>query len=260
MVDMTNASAIVTGGAGGFGGATARRLAKLGAKVVIADVADDRGQELAAELGNGSVYVRTDITDFDSIALAVKTATDLGPLRAAVITHGGPPPPDRGGRLIGKDGSRLSYAHFSHMVNIFLNSAFEVTAQVAEAMAKNDPVASNQRGVIINTASIAGFEGLPGQVPYAAAKGGIIGMTLTLARDLAPLGIRSVAIAPGTFLTLAYSRSMTDEEAQAKFGSTVPNPKRMGDPDEYATLAQQIVENDFLNGTTIRLDGAQRFQ
>ncbi|MFT3966587.1 MAG: SDR family NAD(P)-dependent oxidoreductase [Sphingobium sp.] len=259
MVDMTNASALVTGGAGGFGGATARRLARLGAKVVIADVADDRGQALAEEIGNGAVYVRTDITDFDSIANAVKTAVGLGPLRAAVITHGGPPPPDRGGRVIGKDGSRLSYAHFSHMVNIFLNSAFEVTAQAAEAMAKNDPLASNQRGVIINTASIAGYEGLPGQVPYSAAKGGIIGMTLTLARDLAPLGIRSMAIAPGTFLTLAYSRMMSDEEAQAKFGATVPNPKRMGDPDEYATLAQQIVENDFLNGTTIRLDGAQRF-
>lgn len=260
MVDMTNASAIVTGGAGGFGSATARRLAKLGAKVVIADVADERGEALAKELGNGAVYCRTDIMDFDTITNAVQTAVGLGPLRAAVITHGGPPPPDRGGRIISKDGTRLSFAHFSHMVSIHLNSAFEVTAQVAEAMAKNEPMASNQRGIIINTASIAGFEGTPGQVPYSAAKGGIIGMTLTLARDLAPLGIRAMAIAPGTFLTLAYSRSMTDEEAQAKFGPTVPNPKRMGDPEEYALLAQQIVENDFLNGTTIRLDGAQRFQ
>lgn len=260
MVDMTNASAIVTGGAGGFGGATARRLAKLGAKVVIADVADERGEALAKELGNGSVYVRTDIMDNDSIARAVQAAVDLAPLRAAVITHGGPPPPDRGGRLIGKDGTRLSNAHFAHTIHVFLTSAFEVTAQAAEAMAKNEPLASNQRGVIINTASIAGYEGNPGQTPYAAAKGGIIGMTLTLARDLAPIGIRAMAIAPGTFLTLAYSRSFTDEEAQARFGSTVPNPKRMGEPDEYATLAQQIVENDFLNGTTIRLDGAQRFQ
>ncbi|MET0241105.1 MAG: SDR family NAD(P)-dependent oxidoreductase [Sphingobium sp.] len=258
-MDMTNASAIVTGGAGGFGGATARRLAKIGAKVVIADIADERGQALAEEIGNGAVYVRTDIMDPDSIANCVATAVALAPLRAAIITHGGPPPPDRGGRVIGKDGSRLTLANFSHMVNVFLNTAFEVTAQAAEAMAKNEPLASNQRGVIVNTASIAGFEGLPGQVPYAAAKGGIIGMTLTLARDLAPLGIRAMAIAPGTFLTLAYSRSFTDEEAQAKFGSTVPNPKRMGDSDEYATLAQQIVENDFLNGTTIRIDGAQRF-
>jgi NAD(P)-dependent dehydrogenase (short-subunit alcohol dehydrogenase family) len=258
-MDLSNASALVTGGAGGFGGATARRLAQMGAKVVIADVADERGEALAKELGNGSVYVHTDILDEASIANAVQTAAGLAPLRAAVIVHGGPPPPDKGGRLISKDGARLSLAHFAHMVNVFLNSAFCVTAHAAEAMAKNEPLDSNQRGVIINTASIAGFEGQPGQVPYSAAKGGIIGMTLTVARDLAPLGIRAMAIAPGTFLTLAYSRFMSDEEAQAKWGPQVPNPKRMGDPDEYARLAAQIVDNDFLNGTTIRLDGAQRF-
>lgn len=258
-MDLTNASALVTGGAGGFGGATARRLAQMGAKVVIADVADERGEALAAELGNGAVYVRTDILDEGSIANAVATAADLAPLRAAVVVHGGPPAPGKGGRVIGKDGERLSLDHFAHTVNVFLNSAFCVTAHAAEAMAKNEPFASNQRGVIINTASIAGFEGLPGQTAYAAAKGGIIGMTLTLARDLAPLGIRAMSIAPGTFLTLAYSRFMTEEEAQAKWGPMVPNPKRMGDPDEFARLAAHVVENDFLNGTTIRLDGAQRF-
>jgi NAD(P)-dependent dehydrogenase (short-subunit alcohol dehydrogenase family) len=134
-----------------------------------------------------------------------------------------------------------------------------VTSQAAEAMAKNEPLESNQRGVVINTASIAGYEGQPGQAGYSAAKGGIIGMTLTVARDLAPLGIRAMAIAPGTFLTFAYSSRMTDEQAQAHWGPMVPNPRRMGDPDEYAQLAVQIVENDFLNGTTIRLDGAQRF-
>ena len=116
-----------------------------------------------------------------------------------------------------------------------------------------------QRGVIINTASIAGYEGQAGQAAYSAAKGGIIGMTLTIARDLAPIGIRAVSIAPGTFLTLAYSSVMTDEQAQAKWGPMVPNPHRMGDPDEYGILAAHIVANDFLNGTTIRLDGAQRF-
>ena len=188
----------------------------------------------------------------------MQSAVGLAPLRAAVVVHGGPPPPDRGGRVIGKDGQRLTLAHFAHTVNVFLNSAFCVTALCAEAMAKNEPLASNQRGVIINTASIAGFEGQPGQVPYSAAKGGIIGMTLTLARDLAPLGIRAMSIAPGAFLTYAY-KGMSAEEAQAKWGPLVPNPKRMGDPEEYATLAAQIVENDFLNGTTIRLDGAQRF-
>lgn len=257
-MDLTNASALVTGGAGGFGGATARRLAQKGARVVICDVADERGEALAKELGNGAIYVRTDIMDEDAIARAVQTAVDIGPLRAAVVVHGGPPAPDGGGRIISREGKRLSMAHFTHTVNVFLNTAFCVTSYAAEAMVKNPPLASNQRGVIINTASIAGYEGQPGQVPYSAAKGGIIGMTLTLARDLAPVGVRAMAIAPGTFFTFAYGR-MTLEEAQARWGQLVPNPKRMGDPDEYAILAAQIVENDFLNGTTIRLDGAQRF-
>jgi NAD(P)-dependent dehydrogenase (short-subunit alcohol dehydrogenase family) len=257
-MDLSNASALVTGGAGGFGGATARRLAERGARVVIADVADERGKALAKEIGNGAVYVHTDIMNEAAIANAVQTAADLGPLRAAVVVHGGPPAPAGGGRVISRDGKRLPMAHFVHMVNVFLNSAYCVTSYAAEAMARNEPHGSNQRGVIINTASIAGYEGQTGQVPYSAAKGGIIGMTLTLARDLAPVGIRSVAIAPGTFFTFAYGQ-MTAEEAQSKWGQLVPNPKRMGDPDEYARLAAHIVENDFLNGTTIRIDGAQRF-
>lgn len=257
-MDVSNGSVLITGGAGGFGGATARRVAALGAKVVIADVADERGQALAQELGNGSIYVRTDIMDEGSIEAAVAAAVDLAPLRAAVISHGGPPPPDKGGRTIGRDGSRVSMAHFTHMISVFLNSAYCVSSIAAEAMAKNEPLASNQRGVIINTASIAGYEGQPGQVPYGAAKGGIIAMALNMARDLAPLGIRSMAIAPGTFLTFAYER-MGTEKAQETFGPLVLNPKRMGDPDEFAMLAQQVIENDFLNGTTIRLDGGQRF-
>lgn len=260
-MDLTNASALVTGGAGGFGAATARRLAQRGAKVVIADVADERGAALAKELGNGSVYVHTDIMDEASIAKAVQAAVELAPLRAAVVVHGGPPAPGATGaaRVVNREGQRIPLAHFAHTVNVYLVSAFAVTSQAAEAMAKNAPLASNQRGVIINTASIAGYEGQAGQAAYSAAKGGIIGMTLTIARDLAPLGVRAMAIAPGTFLTLAYSAHMTDEQAQSKWGPLVLNPKRMGDPEEYALLAAQIVENDFLNGTTIRLDGGQRF-
>ncbi len=257
---LTNASALIAGGAGGFGSATARRLAQMGARVVIADVADERGETLAKEIGNDSVYVHTDTLDEESIAHAIQTAVDIGPLRAAVIVHGGPPPPKPGGRTVDRQGERLPLVNFEHATKVFLNSAFAVTSQAAEAMAKNEPLADNQRGVIINTSSIAGFEAMPGQVGYAAAKGGIIGMTLALARDLAPIGIRAVSIAPGTFLTLAYSNHMTDEQAQEKFGSMVLNPKRMGHPDEYAVLAAHIVENDFLNGTTIRLDGGQRFQ
>lgn len=260
-MDLKNASALVTGGAGGFGSATVRRLAQRGAKVVIADVNAERGEALAEEVGNGSVFVATDIMDEASIANAVQTAVGLGPLRAAVVVHGGPPAPGATGpqRVVNREGKRLPLAQFAHTVNVYLVSAFAVTSQAAEAMAKNEPLESNQRGVIINTASIAGYEGQPGQSGYSAAKGGIIGMTLTIARDLAPIGIRVMAIAPGTFLTFAYSSRMTDEQAQAHWGPTVPNPKRMGDPDEYAMLAGQILDNDFLNGTTIRLDGAQRF-
>jgi NAD(P)-dependent dehydrogenase (short-subunit alcohol dehydrogenase family) len=256
---LTNASALVTGGAGGFGGATARRLAAMGARVVIADVADERGQALAKELGGGAVYVHCDIMDEGSIANAVQTAADIGPLRAAVVVHGGPPPP-AGGRVVGKDGKRLPLVAFTHTVQVYLSSAFAVTSYAAAAMSTSEPVDANgQRGVIINTASIAGFEGQPGLVPYSAAKAGIIGMTLTLARDLSPAGVRAMAIAPGTFLTLAYG-GMTAEEGNARFAQGIPFPKRMGEPDEYAILAAHIVENDYLNGTTIRLDAGQRFQ
>lgn len=255
-MDIAGCSVIVTGGAGGFGGCTARRLARLGAKVVLADLADERGEALAQEVGG--TYVRTDVMREDAIVHAVETAESIAPLRVAVIAHGGPPPPDKGGRTVGRDGGRVSVAHFAHLVNVYLVQAYAVSSIAAQAIARSAPLKDNQRGVIINTASIAGFEGQPGQVGYGAAKGGIVSMALNLARDLAPLGIRAMAIAPGTFLTHAFDH-MGADKAQEMFGPLVLNPKRMGDPEEYALLAQQIVENDFLNGTTIRLDGGQRF-
>lgn len=257
-MEIGGGSVVITGGAGGFGGATARRLAKLGASVVIADMSEERGQSLAVELGSDSRYVRTDIMSEDSVLAAFAAATELGPLRAAVVAHGGPLPKDPGGRTVNREGRRVGLAHFSHIISVYLTSAYLVSSIAAQHMATNEPLASNQRGVIVNTSSIAGFEGQPGQVSYGAAKGGIIAMALNMARDLAPLGIRSMAIAPGTFLTHAYEQ-MGSAAAQERFGPLVLNPKRMGEPDEFAMLVQQIVENDFLNATTIRLDGGQRF-
>ena len=181
-MDLTNVSAIVTGGAGGFGSAIVRRLAQKGAKVVIADVPDERGEALAREVGAGSLYVHR-LHGEDAIATAVKAAAGLGPLRADVITHIGPDWPGGRGpaRMLDPDEVRHPLAKFAHVINVYLNSAFAVTSQAAEEMAKNEPLAPNQRGVIIKTASIAGFEGHPGQAAFSAAKGGIIGMTLTIA-------------------------------------------------------------------------------
>ena len=175
-------------------------------------------------------------------------------MRVAVIVHGGPV---ARARIVNKAGCSYPVEDFRRTVEIYLTGTFTVLSRAAEQMATNDPLDSGQRGVIIATASIAGYEGQVGQSDYSAAKGGVIGMTLTAARDLAPIGIRVVTIAPGTFFTPAYK--MNEAEAQAKWGPSVPNPKRMGHADEYARLAHSIADNDYLNGTVIRIDGAQRF-
>lgn len=253
-MDLSDASAIVFGGAGGFGEATVRRLVEAGAKVVVADMAEEKGTALAAELGGATRFTKTDVLSEDSVAATVAAATAMAPLRATVIVHGGRA---AGARIIGRDGKRYPLATFRQTIDIFLTGTFNALSQAAEAMAPNEPLDSGQRGVIITTASIAGYEGQVGQSDYSAAKGGVIGINLTAARDLAPLGIRVMCIAPGTFLTPAYR--MDPAEAQAKWGPMVPNPKRMGRPDEYARLALQIIDNDFLNGEVIRIDGAQRF-
>jgi NAD(P)-dependent dehydrogenase (short-subunit alcohol dehydrogenase family) len=253
-MDVTGAAAIVTGGAGGFGEQTVRRLVAAGARVVVADLAEERGKALADELGEAVRFVPTDVTDEDSVLAAVAAAGELGPLRVAVIVHGGPV---AGARVLSRQNEPYPVATFRRTMEIFLTGTFTVLSRAAAAMATTETKDSAQRGVIITTASIAGFEGAVGQTDYSAAKGGIIGMNLTAARDLAPLGIRVMSIAPGTFYTPAYG---PDEEAvQAKWGPAVPNPKRMGDADEYARLVLSIVDNDYLNGEVIRIDGAQRF-
>jgi NAD(P)-dependent dehydrogenase (short-subunit alcohol dehydrogenase family) len=253
-VELKGSSALVVGGAGGFGEATVRRLVAGGAKVVIADLAEDKGKALADELGESAFYAHTDVTSEESVDAAVASAVELGPLRSTVIVHGGPA---AGKRIINRQGQPYPVATFRRTVEIFLVGTYHVLSKAAAAMSQNEPLDSGQRGVIISTASIAGFEGQVGQSDYSAAKGGVIGMNLTAARDLAPLGIRTIVIAPGTFFTPAYG--MAEEEAQAKWGPGVPNPKRMGHADEYAKLALSIIDNDYLNGETIRIDGALRF-
>lgn len=251
-MDIAGVSALVVGGAGGLGEATTRRLHAAGAKVVVADLADEKGAALEAELG--IKYVSTDATSEESVNAAIAEAQALGPLRISVDTHGGPA---AGGRLIGKDGSPLDLEGFEKTLKFYLTAVFNVMRLAAAAIAKTEPLDEGARGVIINTASIAGYEGQIGQLPYAAAKGGVLGMTLVAARDLSPLGIRVCTIAPGTINTPAYGKAA--DQLEQYWGPQVPFPKRMGRSTEYAQLAQAIAENDYLNGEIIRLDGALRF-
>ncbi|RBM21957.1 3-hydroxyacyl-CoA dehydrogenase [Prauserella sp. PE36] len=250
-MQISGSSAIVVGGAGGLGEATVRRLHAAGAKVVVADLADDKGKALEDELGVR--YVRTDATSEDDVQEAIAAAEAEGPLRISVDTHGGPA---SGGRLVGKDGTPLDLAGFRTTIEVYLTAVFNVLRLSAAAIARQEPL-ENGRGVVVNTASIAAFEGQIGQLPYSAAKGGVVGMTLVAARDLSPLGVRVVTIAPGTFLTPAYGKA--GDQLEAYWGPQVPFPKRMGRSPEYAALVQSVCENDYLNGEVIRLDGALRF-
>ncbi|WP_329242820.1 SDR family oxidoreductase [Streptomyces sp. NBC_01478] len=250
-MQISGSSAVVVGGAGGLGEATVRRLHAAGAKVVVADLADEKGKALEQELGVR--YVRTDATDEDDVQAALAEAESAGPLRISVDAHGGPA---SGGRLVGKDGSPLDLAGFRKTIDVYLTGVFNVLRLAAAAIARQEP-AEGGRGVIVNTASIAAYEGQIGQLPYAAAKGGVVSMTLVAARDLSPLGIRVVTIAPGTFNTPAYGKA--GDQLEAYWGPQIPYPKRMGMPAEYAGLVQHIVENDYLNGEVVRLDGALRF-
>ncbi len=252
-MQLQGSSAIVVGGAGGLGAATVRRLVTAGAKVVIADLAEETGQALAAELGDATQFVKTDVLSEDSVNAAIAVAVSMGDLRVSVDTHGGP----GGGRTLDRDGNPLAFDDFIKVVQIFLNGTFNVLRLAAAAMAKNEPQETGERGVIVNTASIAGFEGTIGQVAYGAAKGGIIGMTLPAARDLSVVGIRVGTIAPGVFATPAYGKAI--DQIEAEWGPVVPFPKRMGHADEYAHMAMAIIENPYFNGEVIRLDAGIRF-
>jgi 3-hydroxyacyl-CoA dehydrogenase / 3-hydroxy-2-methylbutyryl-CoA dehydrogenase len=244
--------ALVAGGASGLGAATARRLHADGAHVVIADMDEERGRALANELGHRASFVATDVTDPDAVQNAVCAAAELAvALRIAVCCAG----IGSAGRVIGSKGPH-ALDRFETVIRINLIGTFNVLRLAAAAMAETEPTGSGERGVCVNTASIAAFDGQIGQIAYSASKGAVVSMTLPAARDLAPHGIRVCAIAPGTFETPLLAN--LPEDAVETLLTVTQFPARFGRPDEFAALAAHIVENEMLNGEVIRLDGALR--
>ncbi|HEX9373056.1 MAG TPA: SDR family NAD(P)-dependent oxidoreductase [Roseiflexaceae bacterium] len=244
--------ALITGGASGLGAATARRLAAAGASVVIADLNQEAGADLEAELGGQSRFVETDVTDEDGMARAVDAAASLAGGLHILIGCAGIATSER---ALGKEGP-LDLKRFARVTQINLVGMFNAVRLAAERMTRNEPDEGGERGVIVMTSSIAAFDGQIGQAAYAASKAGIVGMTLPLARELARFGIRVACIAPGLFETPLMAG--LPESVRVTLAQQVPFPSRLGRPDEYAALAQHIVENAMINGETIRLDGAIR--
>jgi NAD(P)-dependent dehydrogenase (short-subunit alcohol dehydrogenase family) len=250
-VEIAGRTVLVTGGGSGLGAATARMVVEQGGSVVVADVDTERGQRVAAELGERARFVPTDVTDEASVGAAVAAALELGGPHVAVSCAGIAPAE----RVLGRDGPH-SLARFVAAIQVNLVGTFNVTRLAAQAMAANEPGEDGERGVIVNTASVAAFDGQIGQAAYSASKAGVAGMTLPVARELARHGIRVLAIAPGIFDTPMLA-TMSDQ-VRASLGAQVPFPSRLGHPTEYAALVRHLVENRMLNGETIRLDGAIR--
>ena len=246
------AAALVTGGASGLGEATVRRLAAAGAEVTILDKNADKGEALAKELGGAAKFVASDVTDADQVTEAVAMAGESAPLRIAVNCAG----LGIAMRTIVKDSTPHDLGAFQFVLNVNLIGTFNVLRLAASAISKADALDSGERGVIVNTASVAAFDGQIGQVAYSASKGGIVGLTLPAARDLSPVGVRVVTIAPGLMDTPLLG--LLPEDQRQALGAGVLFPKRLGLPDEFGALVQHICENSYLNGETIRLDGGLR--
>lgn len=243
---------LITGGASGLGAATARLLVKLGGRVVIADLNEVGGHALIAELGEHARFAKTNVASEDDVRAAVNLAVDsFGGLHGAVNCAGIGSP----AKVLGKDGP-MPLDQFTRVININLIGSFNVIRLAAEAMNAQAPNEDGERGVLINTASIAAFDGQIGQPAYAASKAGVVGMTLPIARELARIGVRVLTIAPGLFETPMMAS--LPQDARDSLGKSVPFPARLGRPAEFAQLVQAIVENPMLNGETIRLDGALR--
>jgi NAD(P)-dependent dehydrogenase (short-subunit alcohol dehydrogenase family) len=249
-MDLENSVALITGGASGLGLATARRMLGRGASVVLVDLPTSEGKVVAAELGGRAVFAPADVTSEADVGAALDAAAGLGPLRLAVNCAG----IGTAAKVIGKQGL-FPLDVFTRTIQVNLIGTFNVIRLAAERMAANDPD-DGDRGVIVNTASVAAFDGQIGQAAYSASKGGVVGMTLPIARELAAHAIRVMTIAPGLFETPMLAQ--LPDEAKQSLGAQVPHPSRLGRPDEYAALVQHIVENPMLNGEVIRLDGAIR--
>jgi 3-hydroxyacyl-CoA dehydrogenase / 3-hydroxy-2-methylbutyryl-CoA dehydrogenase len=251
-MEVEGAGALVAGGASGLGAATARALSGAGASVVVADLNAEKGEALAAELGPAASFVKCDVSDEAAMGAAVELAAAAdGGLRVSVCCAG-----IGWAERVTHKGGPHNLEFFSNVVKVNLIGTFNVLRLAAAAMSGNEPDAEGERGVCVNTASIAAFDGQVGQIAYAASKGGIVGMTLPAARDMASRGVRVVTIAPGLFDTPLLAA--LPAEARKALGAGIPFPSRLGRPEEYARLVGQIVANPMLNGETIRLDGALR--
>jgi NAD(P)-dependent dehydrogenase (short-subunit alcohol dehydrogenase family) len=250
-LQLTDSVFFVTGGASGLGAATVRMLAASGARAVIADLNKTAGEPIAAELGSNARCVLVDVTDERSIQNGLAVAAEMGTLRGVINAAG----VVLAEKVLGKNGPH-AFDAFMRVIGINLGGTFNVIRLAAGVMAANEPTPSGERGIIINTASVSAFDGQIGQAAYSASKGGIVGMTLPIARELARHGIRVMTIAPGIFDTPLMAS--LPQAARDSLGQQVPFPPRLGRPEEYASLVRHIIENEMLNGEVIRLDGAIR--
>ncbi|MGI9616266.1 MAG: SDR family NAD(P)-dependent oxidoreductase [Acidimicrobiales bacterium] len=252
-MNLEGSSAVVTGGASGIGEASARQLAALGARVVIADLNEELGQSVASDVGG--LFVKCDVSSEDDGTAAVDAASEMGPLRALVNSAG----LGRAGRTVDRNNDPMAQSDFEFVVKINLLGSFNMLRLSAAAMAKTDPVdADGSRGAVVNMASVAAFDGQIGQAAYSASKGGIVGMTLPIARDLAAVGVRVNTIAPGLIDTPIYGTGEQSDQFKAHLGQSVLFPKRLGSSEELAFMVVDLITNPYMNAETIRVDGGIR--
>lgn len=252
-MELEGASVLVTGGASGIGAASARRLAVLGAKPVICDLNEDKGKAIAEELSG--TFVKTDVADEGQVQAAVEAAQALGPLRALVNAAG----LGNANRTVNREGKPFPLDQFEFVIRVNLVGTFNCLRLAAAAMSQQDPMdADGQRGAIVNIASVAAFDGQIGQAAYSASKGGVVGLTLPVARDLAAVGVRVNTIAPGLIDTPIYGQGEASDQFKANLGRNVLFPKRLGDGTELAAMVVELITNDYMNAETIRVDGGIR--